>query len=38
MNEQDSSSPSSSGNDEVDTETLKALVGAMVLNFIILDM
>lgn len=28
-----SSSPSSSGNDEVDVETLKAAVGAMVLNY-----
>ena len=33
-----SSSPPSSGKDEVDIETLKAVVGAMVLNFVTLDM
>ena len=38
MTEQNSSSPSSSGNDEVNIETLKAIVGAMVLNFVALNM
>ena len=37
--EQTSSSPSSSsGKDEVDIKTLKAVVGAMVLNFVALEM
>ena len=36
--EQTSSSPSSSGKDEVDIKTLKEIVGAMVLNFIASDM
>ena len=36
--EQTSSSPSSSGKDEVDIKTLKAVVGAMVLNFVALKM
>ena len=35
---QTSSSPSSSGKDEVDIEMLKEAVGAMVLNFSTLDM
>ena len=32
------SSPSSIGKDEVDIKTLKAVVGAMVLNFVALEM